>query len=1267
MAPLTDSTAPPTPTPPPAPSVADLYGPQGKLVAAPPTTPAGVNHGASGSYAPPTSDDVIIPQEGAAAITKGVKKVAAVVKEPLTHAEDIPELATPVAAGKITAAYLRAHGHENAAKVVDAYTGVEEGAGDFVTAMSSPQNLAMMYSLGRLKQAGAAGAAVDRLINAKFSYDQIKGAYESIPGVKAAIDKGDYETAARAITGAASSAVMGVTAGGAALEGTPVAEAGKNFISQGAEEGKAAINAKAPAGSTEAGKIDLSDLGSKPVDARRGPESFGRTPGTKFGDTVNKTFQAERDRAAAEPEIKSEGPEWDRTHSAYVNGEKVGSVGYHLDPSGRAQIYGSNVSEDMRGQGIGQKLYKTAIADARANGADRITSDSTNTSEDANRVWEKLKDKGVPVQDIQHPNGKSGYQVDLTEPESANADIAGSQPTATSGAAPEDLTTNERQSPLKQHWKIQVQDPTTHEFHDETVDAYSSKDALKQGQKKFPGSGVWTVSGVDAARDESTAYQVPKEKLASMPEQVSGKTAEQTIRHELGHALVGLKEGMDVKGMLRHTHPDLGSNTRASVAWDARELFQPGTRKIKPEKLSSVVENMMGGIAADEAFNDVPRAANHNFTRYNIDRGSDGGQAYRFLREYFDHDEAMKYMHEKIDSAKEYLTQPAVSGIIQENAGVREPGLSKQYHYSPERLENMHAEVQRRLQNGTTGVVDNGTTGGSGNPNSETANPRGESKNTGIAAAVPAKEEVTAPTEKEPEDGEQINSQTWSEAKHKFVPRQEWLDDWFAANRAKVLKNGETISTAETNPTEEKEPDMRIGSSLPSMMKKGVETHPNPHGSENLSNLAAVKNTPGFMEKAANIAKDTPGFKPSDPSNPAAVIKDYVRHIADNVKYVYNKMSPAERAYTGQWYPVGAHNMIKDIAQTHGVTPAQVAGITAVTSPLTDWDQNISNANRVVDVWKNQQNTPFTPEMKAQAKVIAARKGMAQFKPLFKDMEGKTLSQLPHDEQAWYVRLFDEAHGDRTFQRWNPDGSSAGIAKNDSGAPTSSSWSFQSQIEKALNILKDGSKESISNAIGNGHKTRNFYNNMLYPNDPNYLTMDTHAVAVGKLLPLAGGDEQTKTNFGGIGSKQTGLKGVYALNDAGYRLAAKELGIEHPNQLQSMTWVEIRNQFPDVFKTADNKKAITKIWKEYTDGKITKDAARDKIWDFASQHNGRNAVAPEAVQNPSDQGELPAAGVRGAGAEPAAAGSGRGTTSGNPKPKVKPNLSALGKPGSKAK
>src|SRR5208282_6458794 len=52
-------------------------------------------------------------------------------------------------------------------------------------------------------------------------------------------------------------------------------------------------------------------------------------------------FAASRATVAA-PQIQVEGPAWDRTHSAIVNGQKVGSVGYKLDPTGRAQIYGSN-------------------------------------------------------------------------------------------------------------------------------------------------------------------------------------------------------------------------------------------------------------------------------------------------------------------------------------------------------------------------------------------------------------------------------------------------------------------------------------------------------------------------------------------------------------------------------------------------------------------------------------------------------------------------------------------------------------------------------------------------------------------------------------------------------------------------------------------------------------------------------------------------------------------------------------------------------------
>jgi hypothetical protein len=123
---------------------------------------------------------------------------------------------------------------------------------------------------------------------------------------------------------------------------------------------------------------------------------------------------------------------------------------------------------------------------------------------------------------------------------------------------------------------------------------------------------------------------------------------------------------------------------------------------------------MMGGIAADELLNDVPRAANHNF---DLRRGGDGTAAYKILRAAeLNHDDAMEFLHQSIDDNKEYLAQPAVSGIISENENAREAGLSRQFHYSPERLQNMRTEVQRRIANAKnqpdTGINDNGTTGG---------------------------------------------------------------------------------------------------------------------------------------------------------------------------------------------------------------------------------------------------------------------------------------------------------------------------------------------------------------------------------------------------------------------------------------------------------------------------------------------------------------------------------------------------------------------------
>ena len=125
-------------------------------------------------------------------------------------------------------------------------------------------------------------------------------------------------------------------------------------------------------------------------------------------------------RKTPDHEIKPEGPEWERTYNIVVDGQKVGSVMVKTDPSGTAQLAGAVVDSSHRGQGLAQSAYRSAIAEAQASGATRITSDSTHVSPDANRVWEALKAKGLPVENITHPNGTKGYQIDFENPAEAS-------------------------------------------------------------------------------------------------------------------------------------------------------------------------------------------------------------------------------------------------------------------------------------------------------------------------------------------------------------------------------------------------------------------------------------------------------------------------------------------------------------------------------------------------------------------------------------------------------------------------------------------------------------------------------------------------------------------------------------------------------------------------------------------------------------------------------------------------------------------------------
>lgn len=135
---------------------------------------------------------------------------------------------------------------------------------------------------------------------------------------------------------------------------------------------------------------------------------------------------------------------------------------------------------------------------------------------------------------------------------------------------------------------------------------------------------------------------------------------------------------------------------------------------------------------------------------------------------------------------------------------------------------------------------------------------------------------------------------------------------------------------------------------------------------------------------------------------------------------------------------------------------------------------------------------------------------------------------------------------------------------------------------------------------------------------------------VGQLRPMSGKHPSVSSNFGTISNGPNGLSGTYPLHDAGYRLAAKELDIPIPSRLQSPVWTKIRDVFTDDFKTKENLDAIDAIWKDHSDGKITADQARNKIWDYATTwKSGRDSATAGEVSHSGNAGELPDAGVRG--------------------------------------
>jgi hypothetical protein len=340
-----------------------------------------------------------------------------------------------------------------------------------------------------------------------------------------------------------------------------------------------------------------------------------------------------------------------------------------------------------------------------------------------------------------------------------------------------------------------------------------------------------------------------------------------------------------------------------------------------------------------------------------------------------------------------------------------------------------------------------------------------------------------------------------------------------------------------------------------------------------------------LFSNAAAYPNFRPGELQGSTDEKAATI---IEHMKSNLKFIYDNTSAAVRKSGMGWY-AKAHGLAVADAKAFGLDARSAAAVIASLSPQKDWNQNVYLAHRVMEINHGQQNHTWDDKMNA----TAARIWKPKDRELVDAVQGKKLSELSDPaEKAVWIRTFDEAHSDRSYR----DFDTGEVAKTAKGVPAKAAWQSIPSIANAVAAMDSkGDLQVISESLGDRHKVRSFYNNIIAPQAPHGdVTIDTHAIGAALLRPLTGNDTAVAHGLGtglkggdrpkgwqaASGSAVTGLKGTYALYADAYRAVAKQVGIL-PQQLQAIVWQAKREMFNIGDKKLD---AVEQEWANYHAG-----------------------------------------------------------------------------------
>ena len=439
-----------------------------------------------------------------------------------------------------------------------------------------------------------------------------------------------------------------------------------------------------------------------------------------------------------------------------------------------------------------------------------------------------------------------------------------------------------------------------------------------------------------------------------------------------------------------------------------------------------------------------------------------------------------------------------------------------------------------------------------------------------------------------------------------------------------------------------------------------------------LNDLAKAR-TAAVSAFGKNLESISTGARSAIAKNADAIYEHLVTSVQGNLENLIALFPEDVRNIAKLWYD-GANIIAQKFAADHDTTLNRAAAVLAAFSPQKDWFMNIHLADRAMRIWKNNQDTAWSPAMSDQylkragepqvagedadgnpvydrkakpltdavtGELVYDANGVQQFsgwssanaeanrlaaQDFVKQVAGKTLAELPTDQQSKFVRMYSETNDSRNYVGVSPDGRFDNKnATNSTGKDTNIGWSPYATIEKAIRILAaapEAELTTISNELGNKHKIRSFYNNIADPASPdNHTTMDTHAIAAALWRPLSTSSTEVSQNFGGAGTASDstlGMQGLYPAFAEAYRRAAETFGML-PREAQSITWEAVRLLFTKEFKSSSaNKAAANEVWNRFERNEINLDQARNEV--FALATGGKDLETAKANSTNPDLG-----------------------------------------------